>query len=298
MGFIERSLNKAVKRSIKGALKPKPRKRATGKSTTSLSNQRPYNLKPWDILAPEHEIVFPLEFERKVYVYDSGPVSRLRMGEQIILEAFRGDGSMKSVHTGTMRTNGEFDDTIMLYNGVPIGFAEIPREKVKAAAKMGYALKFHGACCGFVPGYNGVKNIVISCPRRIYLYDCIPGAKDDRPLSMRDDAIVYNEYDEEDYINLVTRDKWTFRGAKMEIVPPPPKSQAKPHVRLVSSRGVKISEVAAKNHYYGQMVHLAETFRKFDVKATRRITDDGRAYYHIEVVASDGGSPAADSSNA
>ena len=172
----------------------------------------------------------------------------------------------------------------VMYDGRVFGFADFRKERVLDAAKLGYALRFEAKCHGMLEGYVGIKEMTALVPGRFYLHDWIPGAEDDRPMRDREYVFHYNEYDAEDYANLATRNKWTFKGARIEMIPTPPKSSAKPHIGVYSHDGMLLSEVAAKNSYYSNLLKFMESYKSFEVKAVRKERDDGMAYYSIDII--------------
>ena len=255
------------------------------KQQQQQQKQEVADLHPWALPSPTYEVVMVGDRERKVYTYDSRPLAAVKSGQSIVLEAFRGDAAMTSVHTGYYSDNFNSDDTLMMYNGQPIGFMSIPKDKVFTAAQLGYALKVNAVCRGMLEGYKGVKEIVALAPNRIYLYDWIPGAPDDRPLRDRDEYFSFNEYDEEDFKNIAIKDEWVFQDARIEMIPTPKGSSAKPHIGIYSSDGMQVSEVAAKNNYYNGLIDFMGKYKGFTVKATRQKSaiNDG-SYYRIEIL--------------
>ena len=209
----------------------------------------------------------------------------MRKGQSVTVELFRGDGFMTSTATGYRHEVGEFDDCMVLYEGQPIGFVSFPVDKLRRAAELGYAIKLNATCQGMLEGYKGIKGMDALMPSRFYLHDWIPGAEDDRPIWMRENYFKYNEYDVADYANIVNRPEWDFENAKLEIIPTPPKSTAKPHIGVYASDGMLVSEVAAKNGYYNDLLKFMDKYSSFDVKATRIISDeDGRIFFRIEII--------------
>jgi hypothetical protein len=237
----------------------------------------------WNIPEPMHEVIVSGDHERTIYTYSSEPLRKIRKGQIVTVEAFRGDAVMTSTETGTRwdtRTDG---DTVILYNGIPFGFSSIPKEKVMEAAKLGYALKFKSKCYGMLEGYKGVKEMRLIAPQRIFLKDWIPSAPEDRPISMRENGFVYNEYDPDDFKAISVRDSWFFADATLAIIPTPKGSKAKPHIGVFANDGTQISEVAAINQYYNKLLDFMQRYTKYNVSAYRCALNDGRAYYHIEI---------------
>ena len=222
--------------------------------------------------------------ERTVYVYDGRPLANVQIGQTIPIETYCGDCRMRSIYTGAEWDSTEMGDAVVMYKDQIIGFTTIPREKVLEAAKLGYAFRFKAKCIGMLEGYDGIKEIKAITPSPFYLHGLVPGAEDDRPLRDREYYFYYNEYDEEDYANIAIRDEWAFPNAKIEMIPTPPKSSAKPHIGVYSSDGMLISEVAAKNGYYSSLIEFMNSYSNFSVKATRRKSDINDAiFYTIEI---------------
>ena len=234
---------------------------------------------------PKYEIVVSGDRERDIFSYDSGPLKGVRKGQVVTVELFRGEGSMTSTDTGYCHDMKEFNDCIVLYEGLPIGFIKFPVDKLKRAAELGYAIKINAKCYGMLEGYNGIKKMAALVPEYFYLHDWIPGVEDDRPIWKRENYFKYNEYDEEDYANLTSRYEWEFKDARIQMIPTPPKSTAKPHIGVYSSDGMLISEVAAKNGYYGKLIEYMESYSSFDVFATRNVSDiNGQVFFTIEIL--------------
>lgn len=253
------------------------------KQTPAVKSQCFHQLRPWPISTPKYEVVISGDSERTIYGYDSTPLGNVGSGQIVTVELFRGDGFMTSTATGYRKETGDLD-CIALYDGAPIGFMTFPADKLKQSAELGYAVKAKAKCHGMLEGYVGIKSMTALVPDRFYLHDWIPGAEDDRPMRDREYVFHYNEYDAEDYANLATRNKWTFKGARIEMIPTPPKSSAKPHIGVYSHDGMLLSEVAAKNSYYSNLLKFMESYKSFEVKAVRKEGDDGMAYYSIDII--------------
>ena len=288
MGFFKRELNKAIKRSVNKALKPKPQKqlrqRQTPQTIPAVVQMRPWN-------CPQHAEIIELngDYENIIYTYNSEPLKGVRKGQTIEVDVYRGDAVLCSQHSCTIADSEEWEDTVIMYNNEPFGFSSFPRDKVLEAAQMGYAFRMKAKCYGMLEDYPGVKEMKLLAPNPFYLYGLIPGAPDDRPKRVveaeSDEYFSYNEYDAEDFKNIATKDKWVFFDAKIEIIPTPKGSSAKPHIGVYSSDGMLISEVAAKNGYYGKMIDYMNKYETFTVKATRRASSvDDSAFYKIEIM--------------
>lgn len=222
--------------------------------------------------------------ERAIYVYDGRPLAGVRKGQIIPIETYCGDCRMTSIYTGMEWDSAEMGDAPVMYRDQVIGFTTIPREKVLEAAKLGYALRFKAKCMGMLEGYDNVKEIKMIAPKPFYLYGLVPDAADDRPLRDREYYFSYNEYDEDDFANIAKKDEWTFPDARLEMIPTPTKSSAKPHIGVYSNDGMLVSEVAAKNKYYSSMIDFMSRYKNFSVKATRRKSDiNGAIFYTIEI---------------
>ena len=288
MGFFKRELNKAIKRSVNKALKPKPQKQ-------SRQRQAPQTIlavvqmRPWNYSQQAEIIELDGDYENVLFTYNTEPLKGVRKGQTITVDIYRGDATLYSKYSGNTATSEEFDDVVVMYNHEPIGFAALPRDKVIEAAQMGYAFRMKAKCYGMLEDYPGVKEMKLLAPKPFYLYGLIPGAPDDRPKRVveaeSDEYFSYNEYDTEDFKNIATKDKWVFFDAKIEIIPTPKGSKAKPHIGVYSSDGMLISEVAAKNSYYEKMLDYMNRYEAFTVKATRRASSvDDSAFYKIEIM--------------
>ena len=101
----------------------------------------------------------------------------------------------------------------------------------------------------------------------------------------RENYFSYNEYDEDDYANLATRYEWDFKNARIQMIPTPPKSTAKPHIGVYSSDGMLVSEVAAKNGYYNDLLKFMNNYGSYEVKATRNVSEfNGQVFFKIEII--------------
>lgn len=281
MGFFKREMNKAIRKTVKSAMAPKKE----AKPAASKPVQAAHQLTPWPLPVPSYEVVISGDCERHIYNFDSRPLKGVRKGQVVTLELFRGEGSMTSTATGYYHDMKEFNDCIVLYEGAPIGFITFPADKLKRAAELGYAIKINAKCYGMLEGYEGIKDMAALVPQYFNLYDWIPGAEDDRPIWKRENYFKYYEYDEEDYANLTSRYEWEFKDAKIQMIPTPPKSTAKPHIGVYSAEGMLISEVAAKNGYYGDLIKYMESYSSFDVYATRNVSDmNGKPFFKIEIL--------------
>ena len=232
----------------------------------------------------EREYRFDGEKERKVIVYNGAPVSSLSAGTEIALTPYLGEGVMYSRFSDWSVNTKDCFDTIMCYKGTPIGFCSIPRGEVKTLARKGIRVSFSAKCLGDLEGYSGIKEIVLYAPAKIYADDvlgeisCYEHGATEKPQ-----VLQYNEYDEEDYIELASKKRWQFPSAKIEFIPTPKGSSAKPHILLTSKRGKKISEVTARNSYYAELAELVRDDLAYLIQATRidRDEEDRPAFYHI-----------------
>ena len=253
--------------------------------TKEVPKKGEHNLIPWVLPMPQYEVIISGDKERDIFSYDSGPLKGIRKGQVVTVELFRGEGSMTSTDTGYFHDMQEYNDCIVLYEGLPIGFIKFPVDKLKRAAELGYAIKLNAKCYGMLEGYNGIKKMAALVPEYFYLHDWIPGVEDDRPIWKRENYFKYNDYDEEDYANLTSRYEWEFEDAQIRMIPTPPKSTAKPHIGVYSSDGTLISEVAAKNGYYSKLLQYMESYGSFDVFATRNVSDiNGQVFFTIEIL--------------
>ena len=263
---------------------PKKAKQASkGSARTPKAGE--HQLKPWPLATPKYEVVISGDDERHIYNYDSRPLKGVRKGQVVTVELFRGEGCMTSTDTGYCHDMNEFNDCMVLYEGAPIGFIKFPVDKLKRAAELGYAIKLKAKCYGMLEGYKGIKDMAALVPEYFYLYDWIKGAEDDRPIWKRENYFKYYEYDKEDYANLTSRYEWEFKDASIRMIPTPPKSTAKPHIGVYAADGMQISEVAAKNGYYGKLIEFMESYNSFDVFATRNVSDmNGEVFFKIEIL--------------
>ena len=102
---------------------------------------------------------------------------------------------------------------------------------------------------------------------------------------MKDEYFSYNVYDEKSIKNFAMRDSWVFSDARIEMIPTPKGSSAKPHIGIYSSDGVLVSETAAKDGHYNGLLEFMGRYGCFTVQATRtqsRINDG--SYYRIEII--------------
>ena len=115
--------------------------------------------RPWGFPEPTSQVVLHSSIDSVMYTYDSTPLRDVHEGDEIIVEAYRGNARMTSLHTGYVWDTAEDGDCLVLYEGVPVGFVDIPKDEVYRAAKKGCALKLRARCCGWLAGYNGVKEM-------------------------------------------------------------------------------------------------------------------------------------------
>lgn len=165
MGFFKRELNKAIKKQVNKAAKPK---KQTKKQASQ--NQSVMSVTPWTG-CPEYAQLVEVggDCEKTIYVYDSEPLKGVRKGQTVTVEIYRGDMIMRSVHTGTVANSAEFDDVVVGYDGHPIGFTSLPRSEVINSAHMGYVLHFKAKCYGMLEGYPGCKEMRLLAPKRFAL---------------------------------------------------------------------------------------------------------------------------------
>lgn len=165
MGFFKRELNKAIKKQVNKAAKPK---KQTKKKAPS--NQSVMSVTPWTG-CPEYAQLVEVggDCEKTIYVYDSEPLKGVRKGQTVTVEIYRGDITMVSQHSVAIANSAEFDDVVVLYESKPIGFTNLPRSEVINSAHMGYVLHFKAKCYGMLEGYPGCKEMRLLAPKRFVL---------------------------------------------------------------------------------------------------------------------------------
>lgn len=222
--------------------------------------------------------------ERKVVVYDGTPLLGLRDGEEFEIAPFLGDATMYSRFSDWEESTKDRGRTAVMYDGQPIGFTSIPSKEVKAIAKKGYSIRLKAVCLGDLDGYPGIKEVVAMTPDFISVESVVVRALlDDLGAPQECPVLHYNEYDEEDFSQIATRNSWVFDEARIEVIPPEGKSKAKPHLAIYSKKRL-VSEVAAKNSYYQDLLDITDSGDRLLVTAKRceKSMGDG-SYYHIAV---------------
>lgn len=269
MGFFS-SLIKAVGAASKQEAKPKAAPTC--------------KLRPWRVPAVKMTHTLVGDTERDVYIYDGRPLSSVRKGSAFELEVFRGDATMRSIYTG--REDGTDSYRVcMLYDGEPVGFVSMSLEEVRKAADSGIALRARAKCHGMVEGYKGVKDIRVTIPRKLFAEDVIADMRAMEAGAPADHGVYgYNEYDEDDFRGLAARNAWEIPSARVELIPTPKGSSAKPHVGVYMEDGTLVSEVAAKDCCYKDLVEIADGYSHYYVIARRWAKDDGSAAYHIRIL--------------
>ncbi len=255
-----------------------------GENKVRKQDVSPHSLTPWNDVRINRTVVIDGDSPRTVYVYDSGPLSNVNAGQIIEMDAFRGDAAMRSVHTGTFSSTDDRSDTCLMYDGQAVGFVSLPLGEVRKAADTGLALKIRCRVEGMLAGYSGVKEVVAFLPQRVYASDIIDqdnALKAGVPANA--ESVEYHEYDEADYQDLLPRDEWEFMGARLQYLPVPEGSRAKPHVAVVSDEGMMISRVTARNSYYKDLVTAMDAATNFYVSARRWTRHDGQPAYRIVV---------------
>lgn len=290
-GFLNSmfKIGKAVSKDIKAANKEREKaERAKAAAARAAERdaraqaRRTDSFESWGITT-ERVFDFSGECERKVVVYDGEPLAGLREGEVFELRPFLGDAKMFSRFSDYVHSTKD-GDVALMYQGTPVGFCSLPVKEVKALAKKGVSISVKGVCNGDLAGYKGIKDIVAMTKfDRLFANDVLEliaigdlGAPEYCPV------LDYNEYDEDDFMEIATRKYWLFKDARLEIVQPERKT-AKPRVVIMSGKKM-VSKVEPKNKtYYDEMMAIAESGEKVVVSATRCEGSGDKSYYHISV---------------
>ena len=245
-------------------------------------------LSPWDIPRPRETVMLTGERERDAYIYDPSPLQGISFGEQVVFDLFPGDAVMSTQYDrGAYTQISDFDtrqngNTCIMSNGRPVGFVTVPRSITEQAAMQGIALQVTGTVYGMLADYPGVPDVRVALPERVRLGDIVLEESMSSGVVPREHKVVeYNEYDSEDYAALVSRDFWEFQGARLELVPPPSGSKAKPKIAVLASDGTLISRVTGRNGYYKDMVKALENGTQFYVTAKKWVKEDGSIVYKI-----------------
>lgn len=238
------------------------------------------DINPWSMPTPTRQLLIESDNAKKAYIYDHRPLVGVRVGQEIIVEAFRGKTKLISTITGYENECGDGLDIALMYNGVIFGSARIDTEKVKLAAEHGYALMFRARADGLLPEYGNILNLNVYCPQKLILHGLIPDV-DDRPLAEREYVFTYNLYKPEEFVPLATRDKWQLDRVTLEFLPVPKGSKAKPHIAVRMEDGTIISDVSANRPFYKSLVEFMKTYSSFKLTAERVCYDDENVRYKL-----------------
>lgn len=299
MGFFEKAMKKQVKKAVTNALTPKPPKSAKpGKKAAPIQVQvvvetpaqdpahEPLDYaRLWKIKEPERYVLMAGDRIETLYVYDNRPLADVKVGQNIVLEAFRGDAQMTAQPTGRSWSTKDRMGVAFSYNGTIIGIAHLDKEEIRKAAKRGYAVHVAARCDGLLSQYGpGAKEINLYIGQR---FDVDIPIEEDKARQIGAVGEIgckgINLSDEEEIAPFATRNYWEFPNARLEFIPHEKKSKARENIGLYSEKGKLLMSVSPRRKLYEELVGLKDTCKSFYAFAYRETSYNGDPYYTVDL---------------
>lgn len=188
-------------------------------------------------------------YEAKAYIYDGIPLLKIPDNEVFNLTLVLDPPSIASAATGTVYTTSEGSDDIGLaYGGYLVGFLSVYDHETV----IDYAKEADGTVVYAVRQGNymkGIPSIKVSLPSRDWFF-------------ARRHGLMVDPY--ADFTTIHIPDTyWTGKRlngkakVKLELIPTPKGSQAKPHIRLIAG-GSERAEITAKSLSYKPLLELLD----------------------------------------
>lgn len=291
MGFFSKLFGLSSQASTKTPEPAAPSQPAVAATRTKTKKIGPHKLTFWPDFVEKDSLELPLGELLPIYVYDSSSLGWRAKGDKIKLEVLLGDAKLKSKANGAIVDTVESNAMCFLYKGKPIGVKFNSRFTAEAAYERGIKLFVQGEVGGKLRNYPGITEVFVNMPRS--WGDQIDAIKEAafkadakaKGIGEGAELIAYNEWDPEDYEELLSREEWEFEDVQLAYLPVPKGSKAKPHITLTSKQGILISRVTARNWGYHPLAEAMERHTNFYATAQRRgsVSGDGHMGYHIKL---------------
>lgn len=288
MGFFSKLFKRTSSRKPETA-HPTNQPHQTGTANSSKKRNRDQRVSTWPGFNRKATLVLDSEDLCGIYVYYPSVLEHLKEGDEVTLEVLLGDTQLESTVTGGIVETLETDAMCFLYEGKPVGVLFDARDTSKTAYDEGVELFVKaeiGAPSELYPEMNQVLvHMPFSMLDRLHAIETASFEADARANGVSEDAelIEFNEWDAEDYAELIDQPLWEFNDVEFAYLPVPKGSKAKPHITLKSVDGIFISRITARNRIYRSLARAIDEYTNFYVIAQRygQIDGDGKVGYHI-----------------
>lgn len=255
--------------------KPKPQKREPARKNGNF-------LKPWPAKPQTKILELPGGYDRTLYVYDDSPFSTAKRGDTIQVEFFPGEATLLSKKSGSAVDTHKDAAVCLLHKGRPVGVVFDYRNDVRLAYDKGIRLLATATVGRQLPDYGNIRALTLHLPTsRSTTRQLIENYEVNSKVPKSAQRIQFNEWDEQDFEQLTGRSSWAFENARLEFLPVPKGSSAKPHILASSAEGRKVFRLTARNSVYKDVASAIESSAEFLILAERRTAGDGRVGYNI-----------------
>lgn len=251
----------------------------------SGANSSGHELLPWPGAPAVNDLVLPGGFTRTLYVYDDSPYQSATEGDTIYVEFFPGEAVLCSKASGATVDTRQENAVCYLHRGQPVGVTFSSNADLKLAHEKGIRLFAKASVGKPLAAHGGVRALTLHLPegpnaarKMIQNYEFYQQVPQDA------ERISFNEWDEEDFAELADREHWAFKNVRLEYLPVPAGSSAKPHILASSEGGTKIFRLTARNSPYRPIAAALESSENFAVLADRRIAGNGMTGYEITLL--------------
>lgn len=288
MGFFSKLFKRTSSRTPE-TIEPTSQPYKAGGASSSKKRDRGQRVSTWPDFNRKSTLVWDSEDLCSIYVYYPSVLEHLKEGDEITLEILLGDTQLESTVTGGIVDTVETDAMCFLFEGKPIGVLFDARDFSKMAFDEGVELFVKAVIGEPSELYPEINQVLVRMPStflgRIHTIERASFEADARANGVSEDAelIEFNEWDEEDYAELIDQPLWEFNDVEFAYLPVPKGSKAKPHITLTSVDGIFICRITARNPIYRSLARAISEYSNFHVIAQRygRIDGDGKVGYHI-----------------
>ena len=242
-------------------------------------------LQPWSGTPAVNDLVLPGGFTRTLYVYDDSPFQSASEGDSIYVEFFPGEAVLRSKKSGATVDTRQENAVCYLHRGQPVGVTFSSNADLKLAHGKGIRLIAKAIVGKPLADHGGIRGLTLHLPEG---YDTtrkmIQSYEFYQQVPQEAERISFNEWDEEDFAQLSDRERWAFKNVRLDYLPVPAGSSAKPHIQASSEDGTKIFRLTARNNAYRPIAAALESSENFAVLADRRIASNGISGYEITLM--------------
>lgn len=241
-------------------------------------------LEPWPLKALDKKLELPSESGTTLYVYDDSPFRNARHGDAIEVEFFPGEARLYSTKSGSEVDTREANAVCLLHKRQPVGVLFFGKDHARLAYAKGIRLLAKATVGDRLPEHGNIRALTIHLPASwSETRQLIDNYELNQRIPSHAERIEFNEWDQQDYEELCGKSTWVFEDVRLNFLPVPEGSSAKPHVLASSADGRKIFRLTARNGVYRDVAAAMQSSSNFLVFAERRNSNEGLVGYRMRL---------------